>query len=122
MVETPLLVFDVRQHLAHEMRLVNPRKAHADAIGTLVQPKGHRHRHGCLQLAGRANFAKMLEQHIAAQRVTHGIQRGLRAAGAQVVDGFGKVFTGAGMVAAWQQVRFARATTPVQGDAGPTLP
>ncbi|MNE47599.1 hypothetical protein D3C80_1420110 [compost metagenome] len=61
----------------------------------------------------------MLEQHIAAQRVADGIQRCLWALRTQVVDGFGEVLAGAGVVAARQQVRFARATAPVQCDAGP---
>lgn len=63
----------------------------------------------------------MLEQHIAAQGIANRIQRRERALGLQVSDGFGQVFTGAGMVAARQQIRLAGATAPVQRNAGPPL-
>lgn len=38
-----------------------------------------------------------------------------------MVDRRREVLAGAGVVTAWQQVRFARAAAPVQRDAGPAL-
>ncbi|MNJ58183.1 hypothetical protein D3C77_538060 [compost metagenome] len=104
MLEVALFVLHIGKHGAHEMRLVNPGESEADAVGALVQAKRHRHRHGTLQLACRADFTEVLEQHIAAQRVTDGEQGRLRTLRPKVCDGLGEVFAGAGMVAAREQV------------------
>ncbi|MNH23840.1 hypothetical protein D3C79_837520 [compost metagenome] len=118
-MEVTLLELHIGQHLAHEMRLVDLRKPLADTVGTLVQPERHRHRDRSFQLAGRAAFAQVLEQHIATQRITHCVKRRQWALGAQVRDDFCQVLAGAGMVAARQQVRLARTTAPVHRHAGP---
>ncbi|MNV52424.1 hypothetical protein D3C71_1445150 [compost metagenome] len=117
--EMPLLELHIGEHLAHEVRLVDLGKPLADAVGALVQAKGHRHGNRGLQLAGRAAFAQVLEQDVAAQRITHRIQRGQRALCAKVSDDLGEVFAGAGMVTARQQVRLTRATAPVHRHASP---
>ncbi|MNJ58064.1 hypothetical protein D3C77_536790 [compost metagenome] len=66
MLEVPLLVFQVGEHGAHEMCLINPGKTQADSVGAVVQAKGNRHRHGGLQPAVRTCFTEMFEQHITA--------------------------------------------------------
>jgi len=103
------------------MRLVDAGEAEADAIGALVQAEWHGHRHRLAQRATGCRFAEVLEQHVAAQRVTHRIQRRHGPAGLQMPNHFGEIVAGAGMIGAWQQVGFARAAAPVDRDAGPAL-
>ncbi|MNF04019.1 hypothetical protein D3C80_2034450 [compost metagenome] len=67
MGEQALLGLHVGDHLVHEMRLIDPREAQAEAIRALIQAKRHRHRRGALHLTVAAGFAEVLEQHIAAQ-------------------------------------------------------
>ncbi|MCY1175407.1 hypothetical protein D9M73_156430 [compost metagenome] len=106
-VEVPLLELNIRQHLAHEMRLIHLGEPLADTVGTVVQAKGYRNCSRCLQLAGDAALTQVLQQYIATQRITHCIQRRQRALGAKMADNFRQVFAGAGMVAARQQVGLA---------------
>ncbi|MCY1516751.1 hypothetical protein D9M68_514010 [compost metagenome] len=117
--EQVLLAFHVGHHLAHEMRLVDPGETEGDAVGALVQAIGHRDRHGALQAAAFTGFPEVLEQHIAAQRVAHRVERRQWTAGAQVADGGCQVFADARVVAPGQQVGLARTAAPVEGDAGP---
>ncbi len=119
LAEQPLLVLHVGQHGLHEVRLVDPGKAQADAVGALVQAERHRHRDAAEQRAVPSGFAQVLEQHVAAQRIADRVQRRLRAPGAQVRDHLGEVVADPGMVAARQAVRLPRATAPVQRHAGP---
>ena len=121
MLELPLLVLDVGDHLAHEVRLIHLRETLADTVGALIEPKRHRHCHGADHAAVAAGLAQVFEQNVAAEGITDRVQRRERSFGPQVSDGFGEVFTGTGMVAAWQQIRFPRAAAPVQRDAGPAL-
>ena len=104
MSEQALLVLHVGHHLAHKVALINPGKAHADAVSALIQTKRHRDCHCALQLAVGAGFPQIFEQHIAAERITHRIQRGHGALGAQVAHGFRQIFTGAGVVTPGQQI------------------
>ena len=121
MLKLPLLVLDVADHLAHEMRLIDLRKALADTVGALVEPKRYRHCHGTDYAAGAAGFAQVLEQHVAPQGVADGIQRRQWSLGAQVPNGFGEVFAGTGVIAARQQIRLTRTATPVERHTGPAL-
>jgi hypothetical protein len=65
-LELPLLVLDVGQHLAHEVRLINLGETLADAVGALVQANGT-DTATAPSSRWRCRFRPDVEQHIAAR-------------------------------------------------------
>lgn len=93
------------------MRLVDLGETVVDALGAVVQAKRHRYRHRSLQARGLARLAQVLEQHVAAQRVTHRVELPRqRPLCLQVAHHAEHVLADPGVIAARQQVGLARSS------------
>ncbi len=119
MLEKPLLVADISQHVAHKAALIDPGKALADTVGALIQAERHRDRDRCLQRALIRAFPQIFEQHVAAQRVTGGRQRASGVAQQHMVDHLGQIIAGTRVISTGAVVGLARATAPVDCHAAP---